>query len=125
MKKTISPFFFFLIYFWLYWVFVAPRGLSLVAVSGGYSSLRCMGFSFRWLLLLWSMGSRRTGFSSCGMRAQQLWRMGFVAPLYVGSSRTRARTHVPFIGRQIFNHRTTREVPHFIFSRAQETKVAG
>ena len=34
-------FFFFLInlfiYFWLLWVFVAVRGLSLVAVSGGYS----------------------------------------------------------------------------------------
>ena len=27
------------IYFWLRWVFVAARGLSLVAASGGYSSL--------------------------------------------------------------------------------------
>ena len=33
------------IYFWLRWVFVAARGLSLVEVSGGYSSLRCAGFS--------------------------------------------------------------------------------
>ena len=39
------------IYFWLRWVFVAVRGLSLVAVSGGYSSLWCAGFSLRWLLL--------------------------------------------------------------------------
>ena len=46
------------IYFWLRWVFVAARGLSLVAVSGGYSSLRCTGFSLRWLLLLRSTGSR-------------------------------------------------------------------
>ena len=32
-------FFFFIlfIYFWLHWVFAAPHGLSLVAVSGGYS----------------------------------------------------------------------------------------
>ena len=45
-------------------------GFSLVAVSGGYSLLRCMGFSLRWLLLLQSMGSRHTGFSSCGMWAQ-------------------------------------------------------
>ena len=30
-----------------------------------------------------------------------------------GSSRTRARTHVPCIGRQILNHCTTREVPAF------------
>ena len=29
----------------------------------------------------------------------------------MGSSRTRARTHVPCIGRQILNHCTTREAP--------------
>ena len=58
------------IYFWLCWVFIASRGLSVVAASGGYSSLRCAGFSLRWLLLLRSMGSRCAGFSSCGMRAQ-------------------------------------------------------
>jgi len=29
------------------------------------SSLRYSGFSFWWLLLLWSKGSRRLGFSSC------------------------------------------------------------
>ena len=73
----------FIIYFWLHWVFIAVRGLSLVVVSGGYSSLWCMGFSLRWLLLLQSTGSRCTGFSSgswalehrlsiCGARAQLL-----------------------------------------------------
>ena len=51
------------IYFWLHWVFVAAGGLSLVAVSRGYS-LQCMGFSMWWLLLLWSRD-----FSSCGSRA--------------------------------------------------------
>ena len=51
------------IYFWLCWVFVAARGLSLVAARGGYSSLRCTGFSLWWLLLLRSTGSRRAGFS--------------------------------------------------------------
>ena len=69
-------FFFFLInlfiYFWLCWVFVAVHKLSLVVVSGGYSSLRCTGFSLSWLLLLWSMGSRRAGFSSCGSPALEL-----------------------------------------------------
>ena len=58
------------IYFWLRWVFVAARGLSLVGVSGGYSSLWCVGFSLQWLLLLWSTGSRCVGFSSCGSHAQ-------------------------------------------------------
>ena len=58
------------VYFWLRWVFVAAHGLSLVAASGGYSWLRCAGFSLWWLLLLQSTGSRRPGFSSCGMWAQ-------------------------------------------------------
>ena len=44
-------------------------GRSLVAVSGGYSLMQCAGFSLRWLLLLQSTGSRRSGFSSCGSRA--------------------------------------------------------
>ena len=34
------------------------------------SSLWCVGFSSRWLLLLQSTGSRRVGFSSCGTWAQ-------------------------------------------------------
>ena len=50
--------------------FVAMHGLSLVAASGGYSSLPCAGFSLRWLLLLRSTGPRRTDFSSCGTLAQ-------------------------------------------------------
>ena len=57
------------IYFWLLWVFVAAHGPSLVAASGGYSSLWCTGFSSQWLLLLRSTGSRRAGFGSCGARA--------------------------------------------------------
>ena len=46
------------IYFWLCWVFVAARVLSLVAASGGCSLLQFAGFSLRWLLLLRSTGSR-------------------------------------------------------------------
>ena len=57
-------FFFFLIfiylfiYFWLCWVFVSVRGLSLVAASGGHSSSRCAGLSLSRPLLLQSTGSR-------------------------------------------------------------------
>ena len=36
----------------------------------------------------------------------------------MGSSQTKARTHVPCIGRQILNHCTTREVPLLYFQRA-------
>ena len=46
--------------------------LSLVVASGGYSSLRCAGFLFLWLLLMRSTGSRHASFSSCGTRAQLL-----------------------------------------------------
>ena len=49
------------------------RWLSLVAASGGCSSLWCTSFSLWWLLLLQShriVGSRRAGFSSCGTQAQ-------------------------------------------------------
>ena len=49
------------IYFWLCWVFVSVRGLSLVVASGGHSSSRCAGLSLSRPLLLRSTGSRRTG----------------------------------------------------------------
>ena len=86
--------------------------------QGGYSSLRCVGFSLRWLLLVWRIGSRRGGFRSCGTRAQQLWLTGLVARQHVGSSRTRAGARVPCVGRQILNHYATREVPQFFFLKA-------
>ena len=109
------------IYLWLCWVFVAVHRLSLAVVSRGYSSLQCAGFSLSWLLLLWSMGFRRAGFSSCGSwaqqlwlvgsraQAQQLWCKGLVAPQHVGSSRARVQTCVPSIGRRILNRWATRE----------------
>ena len=49
------------IYFWLCWVFISVRGLSLVVASGGHSSLQCAGLSLSRLLLLRSTGSRRAG----------------------------------------------------------------
>ena len=63
-KKFVCVFFFkfiYFIYFWLCWVFISVRGLSLVAESGGHSSSRCAGLSLSWPLLLWSTGSRRAG----------------------------------------------------------------
>ena len=75
-KNKFYLFIYFILKFWLLWVFIAVCRLSLVVASGGYSLLRCAGFSLWWLLLLRSMGSRHKGFSSCGMQAQQLWHMG-------------------------------------------------
>ena len=82
------------------------------------SSLLCEGS-----LQLWQVGatphrgaqaSHHRGLSCCeaqapDAQAQQLWLTGLVAPRHVGSSRTRARTRVPCIGRQILNHCATRE----------------
>ena len=65
------------IYLWLCWVFIAACGLSLAAVSGGYSSLQRAGFSLRWRHLLRGTGSRHVGsvvvacgLSTCGTWAQ-------------------------------------------------------
>ena len=52
--------------------------------------------------------------SSCGARAS-------VAPWHVGSSQTRARTHVPCISRQILNHCATREAPVHWFLNVKST----
>ena len=76
VEKTVFLKKFLFIYLWLCRVFVAACRLSLAAASGGCSSLRCAGFSLRWLLLLQSMGSRHAGFSSCDMWAQSLWLVG-------------------------------------------------
>ena len=49
------------IYFWLCWVFISVRGLSLVVASRGHSSSRCAGFSLSRPLPLQSTSSRRAG----------------------------------------------------------------
>ena len=53
--------FYLFIYFWVCWVFVSVRGLSLVAASGGHSSSWCAGLSLSQPLLLRSTGSRCEG----------------------------------------------------------------
>ena len=52
---------FLFIYFWLCWVFVSVRGLSLAAASGDHSSQRGAGLSPSRPLSLRSTGSRRAG----------------------------------------------------------------
>ena len=87
-------------------MFIAVRGLFLLGVSGG-SSLRGTGFSLKWLLLLWSTGSRHTGFSSCkrGPSCCSLWALecglsicgtgDLVALQHVESSWTRVKSVSP------------------------------
>ena len=99
--------FFIIIYFWLRWVFVAVCGLSLVAASRGYCSLRFAGFSLWWFSCCGAQALGAWASVVCGVRpqqlwlagsraqAQQLWHTGFIALRHVGSSRTRDRTCVP------------------------------
>ena len=49
------------------------------------------------------------GCSSCSPQARSLQHMGLVTLRHVGSSQTRDRTHVPWVGRPILNHWATRE----------------
>ena len=114
------------IYFWLHRVFVAAcwlfsgcgeQGLLFVAMHG--------------LLIAVASLVVEHGLQAC--RLQQLQHMGSVVVAhglfsagsavvvhrlscsrYVESSQTRAQTHVPCIGRRIFNHCTTREALHHI-----------
>ena len=98
------------IYFWLCWVLVSCEGLLQLRQAG--ATLHRGG-----------RASHRRGPSCCGAQApdaqaQQLWLTGPVAPRHVGSSQTRAQTHVPCIGRQTLNHCAAREALAFFFIHA-------
>ena len=99
----------YLICFWLHWIFIAVHGLSLTAVSRVCSSLQGTVFSLQWHLLfgMWARGTY--GLSSCGSRAQELWRTGSAVPWRVGSSWTRDGAHAPCSARWILIHCTMRE----------------
>ena len=61
LKEFLYFCYLFIYFFWLCWVFVSVRGLSLVAASGGHSSSRCAGLSLSRPLLLRSTSSRCAG----------------------------------------------------------------
>ena len=101
----------FYLFIWLPWVFIALHQFPLDAASGSYSPAVVPGFSLR------STGPRA--------RAQWLWRTGLAPLRHVESPRTRDRTCVPCIGRQILNHWTTREVqlPVFYYTHFNNEKI--
>ena len=116
----------------IYFYFWAVLGLCCCAQA--FSSCGERGLLFvavRRLLtavasLVAEHGLQAWGFSSCGLWAQQLWFAGLVVPWHMGSSRTRARTRVPCIGRWILNHCGTREVPQLLFRFPQiNRKILG
>ena len=115
MHSFVTDFFSFNKFIYFIYLFLAALGLRCCARAfssccawashcGGFSCCgeRALGTRAQ---QLWLAGSR--------MQAQQLWRTGLVALRHVGSSRTRARTCVPCIGRWILNHCATREAPFF------------
>ena len=68
-------------------------------------------YLFIYLWLRWVLIAARGPPPVAASRSHSsLWCTGPVAPRHVGSSQTRARTHVPCTGRQTPNHCTTREV---------------
>ena len=120
-------FFFFLLYYFIY-LFLAVLGLCCMqaffqlrragaALHCGAWASHCGGFSCgARALVTEALVVVALRLSSCGLQAQQLWCTGFVAPKYVGSSRTRVRTRVPCIGRRILNHCATRKALSIISS---------
>ena len=99
--------------FWLSWVFVAPDRLALLAAAAGCSPeavhrLLAVLASYCGAQALCPLGSAAVG-------------TGVASPQHVRHSRTRAGTQVPYIGRQIPNHWTTRQVPS-LFSLANRTQ---
>jgi len=85
------------------WVLIATGGLSLVAKSGGYSSVAVLGPLIPVASLVAQHCSRHSGFNSCSSQALE-HDLSSVAPglfvwWHMGSSWTRDQTHVPCIGR--------------------------
>ena len=119
LSLTLNFAFYFIDFFFFFNVFI----YLFMAVLG----LRFCARAFS--RVLWQVGatlhhgvraSHYRGLSCCGAQApdaqaQQLWLTVLVAPQHVGSSQTRARTHVPCTGRQILNHCATREALYYYF----------
>ena len=123
--SLLAPFFLeniLFIYFWMSWVFVATLELCQAAESWGYSlvteALRRVGLSLRWLLLLWSTGSRVGGLRWLGLRR-------LVAPWHVESSQTRDRTQVPCIDRWLLHCWAIREDRFCSFPRLNSLLING
>ena len=83
----------------------------------GARASHCGGFSCCGARVL-GKRAQQLGHAGSRAQAQQLQRTDFVAPRHVGSSRTRDRTLVPCMGRQILNHCATREVLMWTFLKS-------
>ena len=116
-KRHIFHFHQHFIFFNLFYLFLPALGLhchtrASSSCGKGGATLSCGA---------WALGTQASvdvapGLSSCGsqtleLRLSSCGTRGLAALWHVGSSQTRARTHVPCLGRQILNYCATREVP--------------
>ena len=70
------------IHLWLHWVSFAARGLSPVAASRGCSDGGARASHRGGLSCRGAQALGCEGFSSCGLRAQKLWRAGSVVVIH-------------------------------------------
>ena len=106
-------FFFFCIYLWLCWVFVAAWAFSSCSEQGLLSKSQCLGSSLWWPLLLLSRGSGIVGsVVSTGSLVVVHWLTCSEATK--GSFQTRGQTCVSCIGRLILYPWAPREAPTLI-----------
>ena len=142
LQKNI-PFFFFnlfiylLLFFWLCWVFVSVRGLSLVAAIGGHSSSRWRGPLTITASLVAEHRLQARRLSSCGSQAQLLrgmWdlpRPGLepVSPALAGRFSTTAppgKPSIPFIHSEAFHligRRNSLNKPNFTTQVGKEYEL--
>ena len=90
-------------YLFIYLLIFGCAGSLLLLM--GFLQLRRAGAALGYS----AWASHCSGFSCCVARALGAWASVVVA--HVGSSRTRARTRVPCLGRRILSHCATREAP--------------
>ena len=109
IRKFVYFLFCYLFHFWLRWVYIALRGLSLVSESGGRPWLRCAGL-MRWLLLLQCVGSGKLGLQQLRHVGSVVAEHGLRCSEHMKSSWTRDWTCAPWIGRQTPVHYATRGV---------------
>ena len=88
--------------FWLHWIFFAVSRLSPAAAHELLIMVNFLVVEHK-LWVTW---------------VSAVVALGLVVPQHVGSSRTRDRTYVPCIGRQILNYWITSKILNIVFLRS-------
>ena len=99
-------------------IYFILAALSLHCCTWAFSSCGKRGFT----LSVWCTGFSLRGFpcgvqalGHMGVRSYDLLMLRLSCPIACGIFPDQSHTHVPSIGRQILNHKTTREAPNSVF----------